>query len=228
MARRTYGLRCLRNFLLAVVVALLLWIAKNYPLPPEMDLHRMERQQLLERSEVVLTLPGTRTGDYDLLLGVTDRYIHSAATRKGNGELVVWDRNPDGPTLVTLAEGVSYSDRGAAIYRYPVLAAVDPPMRTVYARLELVLDYDGIVNDTPLQHRDTYVLESEWHGDVLLFYLLPHQDNGVAPVEVVERNWLQGLASWRNSQWELPPYTLNFYDGDGWILETLTGGEPVA
>ena len=227
MARRTYGLKCLRNFLLAAAVALLLWIAEGYPLPPEMDLHRTERQQLLERSEVVMTIEGVRSRDYDLLVGVADHYIHSFAARKGSGKMNVWDRNPNGPTLVTLAEGISYAE-GHSVRYHPAFAAVDPPLRAVSARLEVVFDYKGIVNDTPLQHRDTYVMEGEWQDSVLLFRLLPHQDIGVSPVEVVERNWLDGLSSWRSTQWELPPYTLTFYDGGGNVIETLTGGEPVA
>ena len=75
MAQR-HRRRFLRNMLITVLLALVIWYAKGCPMPTqEMELHRMERKRLAPESTVVWSYQGRQGSDRDMLVGVRPNYV---------------------------------------------------------------------------------------------------------------------------------------------------------
>ena len=218
--RRDYRRRILRNLLVCALIALVLWVEAGYPLPRTMSFRRLERQSLLERSEIFLEIEGRVSGDRDILLGMTENHIHAAAPETGT--LVAWDRNPEGATLVALPERVRYYNRGS--YLGPAFVGVDPPEGTAAARLTVTLYYDGEINGRPVNWEEDYVMEGDWRDSCWFFQMVNHHDpSGIEPVDFAEQNWFFSPRV-DFALYEMPPYTLIFYDAAGDLLETASCG----
>ena len=83
MAQR-HRRRFLRNLLITVLLALVIWCAKGCPLPTqEMELHRMERKRLAPESTVVWSYQGRQYNDRDMLVGVSSDYVHLTVGSRG-------------------------------------------------------------------------------------------------------------------------------------------------
>ena len=168
MAQR-HRRRFLRNILITVLLALVIWYAKGCPLPTqEMELHRRERQRLLPESTVVWSYQGRLYNDRDMLVGVSPDYVHAYAE---NYRLTLWPRNGDTATLVVLPDRTRYQDK-ASSYLGPALLAVDPPPRAVNA--QLFLDFteryaDSAAGEPPVAL--AYSLEGERQEGVFFFQL---------------------------------------------------------
>ena len=218
--RRAYRRRILRNLLLCALIALVLWVEAGYPLPRTMSFRRLERQSLLERSEIFLEIQGRMQGDRDILLGMTERRIHAAVPELD--VLVAWDRDPGEGTLVALPERVRYYNRGS--YLGPAFVAADPPEGAVAARLTVTLYYDGEINGRPLTWEEDYVMEGEPREGCWFFQMVNHYDpSGNELVDFAEQNWFFDPRH-RFNPYEMPPYTLVFYDALGYPAGTVTGG----
>ena len=224
--RRAYRRRTLRNLLLAAIAVFLLWMEAGYPLPQQMNFRRMERQRLLDRSEILMEVRGRMPGDRDILLGVTANHVHAAVPELGT--LVVWDRAGTSPTLVALPEAVRYQER-ANSYLGPAFAAVDPPAGTASARLTLTLPMkaEGETEGQPLAWDEVYTVEGEPMGECFLFRLVNHYDRtGDQPEDRAESYWFDPVSpfSHKFAPNQMPLYTLSFYGGDGALLQEVTGG----
>lgn len=197
---RNHRFRAIRNLLLTALVLTVLWWYWRCPLPtPEMELHRGERQNLLDRSTVVLTTEREsegRLGDHTILVGVSK---HTIQTSYRTSRFNVWPKNPEGSTLVALP---SYLQSRPMIT--VGLAAVEPPARAVRARLTLDM--------TAHEQGTVYMVEGERDGAVFLFRLEEPPERGQVLLELLETT-------------DLPPYTLEFFGADGTLLETVTNIE---
>ena len=183
--------KTVRNLLLALLLGFLIWGQLGKPLPTrEMELHRRERQELVDRSTVVFSCEseGERElGDPVMLVGVSKRTVQtSSRTHKLN----IWPKNPAGATLVVLPSELEYEPVLVA-----GLVAVEPPAEAETARLAVSLS-GGVET-----------VNGEKSGEVFLFRL---KETGDQP--------LDGLFHTT----ELPPYTLEFFDAGGMLLETVT------
>ena len=132
MARR-HRLRAARNLIAAGVLLVFFWWCCSCPLPTrEMELHRCEREYLIDQSSVVLAVESEeegRLGDPVMLVGVSKRTVQtSSRTHRFN----VWPRNPDGATLVVLPSELQY--RPTMIVG---LVAVEPPALAERAQLTM-------------------------------------------------------------------------------------------
>ena len=88
--RLSRGQKTVRNFLLCVPMLVLFWGARGYPLPTaEMEFHRMERANLLPRSEIILNtrksqdiqwrdLPNLGFWTDQVMIGVEGDQVHVA------------------------------------------------------------------------------------------------------------------------------------------------------
>jgi len=122
--RRKHQRRVLINLLVIAVLALFLWVHEGCHLPTlEMELHRTERQRLMEKSRVIWTYEGRAYNDRDMLVGVTGNSIHAYSEVYG---LDIWPRSVAEPTLVILPDRTRYTAQGGS-YLGPALLAVDPP-----------------------------------------------------------------------------------------------------
>ena len=202
-----YLRRVARNLALALLPLAALWYVKGYPLPTqEMEFRRLERQRLAGRSEIIFRCESqgeAMLGDPNMLLGVTDTAVH---TSSDSHTLRVWPRDADGPTLVTLPSELKLR---------PVftvgLAAVDPPEGTFSARLTITLG----VNDW----EEDYTVEGERQGAVWLFTLpARHTEDDLRSLE---RHALSDLTH-QDANTFLFPYTVEFLDAEGALLDTLT------
>lgn len=200
MRRRSHRFRAIRNLLLTALVLTVLWWYWRCPLPtPGMELHRGERQNLLDRSTIVFSCEseGERiSGDRMMLVGVSK---HTVQTRSRTHPFNVWPKNPDGATLVVLPSELQY--RPTMIVG---LVAAEPPALAVRARLTLDM--------TAYEQGVVYMVEGERDGEVFLFRL----------EEPPERE--QVLTNLFHTT-DLPPYSLEFFGADGALLETVTNIE---
>ena len=202
-----YLRRVARNLALALLPLAALWYLKGYPLPTqEMEFRRLERQRLAGRSEIIFRCEsrGNATpGNPDMLLGVTDTAVH---TSSDSHTLRVWPRDADGPTLVVLPSELELQ---------PVftvgLAVVDPPAGTAAARLTITLSVNDWAED--------YTVEGERQGAVWLFTLpARHTEDDLRSLE---RHALSDLTH-QDANTFLFPYTVEFLDAEGALLDTLT------
>ena len=222
--RRKHQRRVLINLLVIAVLALFLWVHEGCHLPTlEMELHRTERQRLMEKSRVIWTYEGRAYNDRDMLVGVTGNSIHAYSEVYG---LDIWPRSVAEPTLVILPDRTRYTAQGGS-YLGPALLAVDPPAGAESVQLTLDLShlfqikgYNSLV--------EPYVLQGEKQGEAFSFYLLRHY-TGISNTEKAPKLWLRQDAegdvfkylmdflSW-NCDLSDCPYTLEFFDGGGALI----------
>lgn len=226
MAQR-HRRRCLRNLLITLLLALVIWYAKGCPLPTqEMELHRRERQRLLPESTVVWSYQGRQGNDRDMLVGVSPDYVHAYAE---NYKLTLWPRSGDTATLVVLPDRTRYQDK-ASSYLDPALVAVDPPPQAESARL--FLDFTERYADPAAGEPSvapTYTLEGERQEGVF-FFQLQHQYRylgGEDPTEAEQllrerEEDIMAFLELEEPRWLSFSYTLTFYDGGGHLLETVS------
>lgn len=225
MAQR-HRRRCLRNILITVLLALVIWYANGCPLPTqEMELHRRERQRLVPESTVVWSYQTRRYNDRSMLVGLSPHYVHAYAE---NYRLTLWPRSGDTATLVVLPDRTRYQDK-ASSYLDPALVAVDPPPQAESARL--FLDFTERYADSAageLSVAPTYTLEGERQEGVFFFQLQRQYSHlgGENPTE--EEQLLTGreddimaFLELEEPRWLSFSYVLTFYDGDGDLLETV-------
>lgn len=225
MAQR-HRRRFLRNLLITVLLALVIWYAKGCPLPTqEMELHRRERQRLLPESTVVWSYQGRQGNDRDMLVGVSPDYVHAYAE---NYKLTLWPRSGDTATLAVLPDRTRYQDKTGS-YLDPALVAVDPPPQAESARL--FLDFTERYADPAAGEPSvapTYTLEGERQEGVFFFQLQRQYSHlgGENPTE--EEQLLTGreddimaFLELEEPRWLSFSYVLTFYDGDGDLLETV-------
>ena len=226
MAQR-HRRRCLRNLLITLLLALVIWYAKGCPLPTqEMELHRRERQRLLPESTVVWSYQGRQGNDRDMLVGVSPDYVHAYAE---NYKLTLWPRSGDTATLAVLPDRTRYQDKTGS-YLDPALVAVDPPPQAESARL--FLDFTERYADPAageLSVAPTYTLEGERQEGVF-FFQLQHQYRylgGEDPTEAEQllrerEEDIMAFLELEEPRWLSFSYTLTFYDGGGHLLETVS------
>lgn len=232
MAQR-HRRRFLRNLFLVLIFSLILWYAKGCPLPTqEMELHRRERQRLAPESTVVWSYRGKRSGDRDLLVGLSPEYVHAYAE---DYKLVFWPRHKDTATLVVLPDRTRYQDK-ASSYLDPALVAVDPPPQAESARLflDFSLRYAGTTEEADPAAltrvpAPTYTLEGDRQEGAFFFQLQRQYRHlgGENPTE--EEQLLTGreddimaFLELEEPRWLSFSYVLTFYDSDGDLLETVT------
>lgn len=226
MAQR-HRRRCLRNLLITLLLALVIWYAKGCPLPTqEMELHRRERQRLLPESTVVWSYQGRQGNDRDMLVGVSPDYVHAYAE---NYKLTLWPRSGDTATLAVLPDRTRYQDKTGS-YLDPALVAVDPPPQAESARL--FLDFTERYADPAAGEPSvapTYTLEGERQEGVF-FFQLQHQYRylgGEDPTEAEQllrerEEDIMAFLELEEPRWLSFSYTLTFYDGGGHLLETVS------
>ncbi len=197
MRTRRYRFRAVRNLLAAVLLLALPWYALGAPLPTrEMKLHRDERVCLIDPSTIVLTTERKsegRMGDHTILVGVSE---HTVQTSYRTSQFNVWPKNPEGATLVVLPTYLQ--SRPTFIVE---LAAVEPPARAVRAKLTLDM--------TAYEQGVVYTVEGERDGEVFLFPLEEPLGREQVLFELFDTT-------------DLPPYTLEFFDADGALVEAVT------
>ena len=219
--------RTARNLLITAVLAALMWIAAGYPLPMEPDFRRAERQNLAERSEIVWVYRGTRSGDRDLVVGLAPGAVHTYAN---NYRFYVWPRREGGCTLVPLPDRTRYQEGGSS-YLGPSFLVADPPARAATARLTVTLD----VNDW----REDYVADASLTDGTFFFQMeRKYQDLPENPTSEEEALYNNEDTAFSIAYYRDPvdfvnlPYTLEFFDPSGALLETVrqegwqAGAEP--
>lgn len=209
--KRTHRFRALRNLLLLALALFALWWVRGFPLPTlELELHRAERQVLAEESRVVWRYDGVQSGDRDLLVGLTDGEVHTYGENRG---LWIWPRSGDGPTLVLLPEHTRYYDKGS--YTAPAFLAVDLPEGAETTRLTVTLG-EGFGDPV------AYEMEGQ-KQDGLFFFQLQAKRTGSGDAALQEYSVFQNLL-FHSGDWDANPWTLECFDGEGRLLETVTGG----
>lgn len=200
--------RALRNLTVAAVLLFAVWLMNGAPIPHQLgaaNMHREERRCLLPRSEIVWR---SHFDDdrVDTLVGVTPTLIYTY--RWG---VEVWDRNPDGPTLVVLPSYVSYTAGVGGTYG---LLAVDPPVGAESARLTVTLQYryDDIEGGL---YSEEYQEESVRDGACFPFPLTWHHPDHEDPLWAAEYSMFSmGLGIYADGGSFIAPYTLEFFDKD--------------
>ena len=202
-SRGSYRRRILLDLLVLLTAGALLWGGAGFPLPRAIAFRAMERQRLLEPSEVVLetTLPsGT-----EVTVGVTDTHIHAAAT--GLDRFCRWERTGE-PQLILLP---------AESRETITLAAVDVPEGTASARLELTLCFLQNWTWDPTGISGRYDLTGTAAGELFLFTPQAQYSDEDSERNLSERMWLEyGYCS--IAYQDLPPYVLTCYNADGQVL----------
>ena len=206
--KRTHRFRALRNLLLLVMALFGLWWVRGFPLPTlELELHRAERQVLAEESRIVWRYDGVQSGDRDILVGLTAGEVHTYGENRG---LRIWPRSSDGPTLVLLPERTRYYDKGS--YIAPAFLAVDPPEGAETARLTITLG-EGFGDPV------AYEMEGQKENGLFFFQLRSKQSGSESLQEYSAfQNLLFDCEDLDASLW-----TLECFDGEGRLLETVTG-----
>lgn len=226
MAQR-HRRRFLRNLLITLLLALVIWYANGCPLPTqEMELHRMERKRLAPESTVVWSYQGRQGNDRDMLVGVSPDYVHAYAE---NYKLTLWPRSGDTATLVVLPDRTRYQDK-ASSYLDPAMVAVDPPPQAESARLYLDFGSEEVyIDDDKVPVTLTYTLEGERQEGAFFFQLkhqyrhLDIQEDATEEQQLLSRTEDTVLAFLdMDSPDQLSfSYILTFYDGDRDLLETV-------
>ena len=217
MAQR-HRRRFLRNLFLILIFSLILWYAKGCPLPTqEMELHRWERQRLAPESTVVWSYQGKRSGDRDMLVGVTGNGIHAYSEVYG---LDIWPRSVAEPTLVILPHETRYTVQGGS-YLGPALLAVDPPAGAESAQLTLDLS-----SSWGEEYVFTETAEREESG-LFFFQLYPSGGSDLEDGMSIQiwsdfsgLSTFAGYGRYGEENWEWFPYTLEFFDGSGALIGT--------
>lgn len=203
---RRHRLRGVRNLLAAAVLLAFLWWVRGCPLPTrEMELHRYERQNLIDQSAVVFAcesggermIPGR---DPVMLVGVS---AHTVQTYSRTHPFNIWPKNEDSATLVVLPSELEYDPLVVG------LVAVDPPARAERARLTI-----DMARYTSGGAETVFTLEGKREGAVFLFRL----------EEDLALGHPLALDSFFHTT-SLPPYTLEFFTGEGVPLGTAANRE---
>ncbi len=201
--RRGYRRRILLDLVVLLAAGALLWGGAGFPLPRGMTFRAMERQRLLEPSEVVLETEVS--GGWPVTVGLTDNRIHAAATTLDR--FYSWDRTGE-PQLILLPGNLAET---------PVFAAVDAPAGTVSASLAMEFSMEGEIDHEAVVTAASYTAEGTPAGALFLFALERQADGSDDALEDAEHFWF--LNGWYSSHYrDLPPYTLTFYDADGAVL----------
>ena len=209
--RRGYRRRILLDLAIFLLLMALRWGGAGYPLPEGQLFRSMERQRLLEPSEVVAETKVA--GGWPVTVGFTDHRIHAAATTLDR--FYSWDRTgkPQLILLPGLADGT------------PVFAAVDVPAGAAAADLTMELSLQGQINADVVDTAAVYTAEGTAAGSLFLFTLEPRADDPDSILGKAESFWF--LNGWYSARYrDLPPHTLTFYDAGGGALSTVTGGAP--
>lgn len=193
---RKHRLRGVRNLLAAALLLALLWWIDGCPLPTrEMEFHRYERQSMIGESAIVFTCEGEGERmipgrDPVMLVGVSEKTVQTySRTHPFN----IWPKNEDGATLVVLPSELEYDPLVVG------LAAVEPPARAECARLTI-----DMAHYTNSGEETVFTLEGKREGAVFLFRL----------EEDCEPSRPLALDSFFHTT-SLPPYTLEFFTGEG-------------
>lgn len=205
MMERKHRLRAVRNLLAAALLLAVFWWLYGCPLPTrEMEFRRDERQHLVGRSDIIFTCESegeTISGDPMMLVGVTERTVH---TRSRTHPFNIWPKNPEGATLVVLPSELEYKEKLVA-----GLVAVEPPALAERAQLTVYWPFDIWYDG----ERVVVTAEGERTGAVFLFRM---EETEEVPYDKIMRLFHTTRAT------DLPPYTLEFFNGDGALLETVT------
>ena len=205
---RRHRLRAVRTLIAAALLLAVFWWLYSCPLPTrEMRLRRSERQLLVGESDIVFSYEsGIRVerGSLVMLVSVGERTVQTCSDygdTRVNHRLEVWPKNPAGATLVALYGEIEGLTAG--------LVAVEPPasaeraVLTIYWPFDIWFDGEEVV----------VTAEGERKGEVFLFWMETTED--------VPYNKILRLSRTTRVS-DLPPYTLEFFSGDGALLETVT------
>ena len=205
MMERKHRLRAVRNLLAAALLLAVFWWLYGCPLPTrEMEFRRDERQHLVGRSDIIFTCESegeTISGDPMMLVGVTERTVH---TRSRTHPFNIWPKNPEGATLVVLPSELEYKEKLVA-----GLVAVEPPALAERAQLTVYWPFDIWYDGEKV----VVTAEGERTGAVFLFRM---EETEEVPYDKIMRLFHTTRAT------DLPPYTLEFFNGDGALLEIVT------
>lgn len=210
------------NLILAALVFTLIWGLSGYPLPAkEKEFRRMERENLLPRSELIFLDDGREKDlvpeDENLVLtlyqptfiGIAGEKV-TAAAFDGNGGMVDWYPLEEGPTPVPFgyAHAVLYKP-GFAEFLYPLMF-IQVSQEAAQGELSLNLTY---------RETDYSWSGQGWNlGDGVWIFPIKTPDTGYTDY------WWQGAR-----------YTLTLYRADGSLLleqrgrlAVMRGGEGYA
>lgn len=207
--------RALRNFAITLVLAVFLWAVRGFDLPTmEMEMHRSERQHMMDESRVIWEYEGKMYNDRDIIVGLGPKYI---TTRAESGHGAFWPRAVEGPTLVGLPTDTRYNPPGTGhSYLAPGFLAVDAPARAVSARLAMELSYN--------EWSEIYVMEGEKQGPAWFFQLMMKYTPTVSEEEQEQSGFEDNafmLTSFMRPDHFYYPCTLEFFDKDGTCISTL-------
>ena len=213
--RQKHLLRTARNLLITALLGILIWAVNGCPLPMKMAFRQMERQNLVDRSEIVWTYRSARPGDRDMIVGLTPDAVHTYAR---SYRFYVFPRRDSG-TLVPLPDRTRYQDGGSS-YLGPSFLVPDPPARAVSAQLTVTLD----VNDW----REEYTAEADLTGGVFFFQIeRKYHYLSEDPTAEEEALYYNEDTAFSIAYYKDPldfvhlPYTLEFFDPSGVLLDTL-------
>ena len=127
LPRLSRGQRIVRNLVFWMLTAVFVWGLYDFPLPPRLAFRRMERENLLGRSDIQGVFQNG--GDLWIVFGVQgDQVVFS-----GPFEPEFWPRAEEGPVLIPIENFGSFPTE-------VLFAAADVPEGTVSAVLELSAD----------------------------------------------------------------------------------------
>lgn len=216
MMARKHRLRALRNALMAGLLLLFLWYSGGCPLPTlEMELHRMERRELVTPAPVVWQYRGTMSGDSDM--AVSAGYGHVAFRSSNTSGSAILPLKQEGATLVALPGRTRHFEKGGS-YLDPAFLAVNPPAGAERAVLELTVTCGDENGNERLKIR--YSIEGERQGEVFFFQMVPQYRNDMSmAASRSKESWEYGELIWLPSSFnQFPdsyPHTLTFYDAEG-------------
>ena len=230
------------NAALILLAAFTIWYHRNSPLPTlEMEMHRMEETHLADRSTIIYTYRHPYMKDatnpyairnQEVLVGTTMDRIHVFFLERwgvemtwGYGQLIIFPRNTGTATLIPLPETfidyIPLNDGHTTSMQYarnlPHLLAVGPPGAATRARLTIDLSSRWEESALPA----LYTVDAKRDGDVFLFGLERKYQEG-DPLYLAEAKAFTTLTHFQYSDLYGIPYTLEFFDKDGTLLETVT------
>lgn len=209
-SRRGYKRRILLNGLLVLAVVLVCWTASGFALPARLTFRVMERQRVLTASEIVLD--EGLSNRYRVFVGVTGHRIHAAAPKQDR--FYTWERTGE-PTLILLPDDYQGP---------PTFAMVDAPADAASARLVMTFVYEGTIQHQPVEWSGEYTMDGVLTDDVFLFQPTRQYDPmSTDPVAQAEEYWFE-MSRHTMAHIQLPYHVVTFFDRDGNLLSTVTGG----
>lgn len=209
-SRRGYKWRIFLNSFLVLAVVLICWTVSGFALPSRLAFRVMERQRLLTASEILLD--EGLSSRCRVLMGVTEQRIHAAAPKQDR--FYTWERTGQ-PTLILLPDD----------YREPpTFAMVDAPADAASARLVMTFVYEGTIRHQPVEWSGEYTMDGVLTDDVFLFQPTRQYDPmSTDPAAQAEDYWFE-ISRHSLAHVQLPYHAVTFFDRDGHILSTVTGG----